>query len=216
MRSPAGCFSSSLKLVSRGRLACCWHWKLRLRLISCSKRFRRLGATNCHCAVFRWPLSRKTAHKITCNHCWLSDLEPHTGRCCPGQLSDHNNNTNIRKWCTKYAVKVGLGLNRDLTRPAKIAINLTRNPTRRDPRMDPIRVHLWVLLTCKLWKISLFNMSRPETFGMARVKYLHRDQKWHQPEARFKYVNAVLSKPQNEIYLGLHVLFKHLTLQAER
>ena len=39
-------------------------------------------------------------------------------------------------------------LTRDPTRPAKIALNLTRdptrpNPTRPDPRMDPIRVHLW-------------------------------------------------------------------------
>jgi len=41
-------------------------------------------------------------------------------------------------------------LTRDPTRPAKIALNLTRdptrpNPTRPDPRMDPIRVHLCAL-----------------------------------------------------------------------
>jgi len=31
--------------------------------------------------------------------------------------------------------------NRDPTRFAKIALNLTRDPTRPDPLMDPIRVH---------------------------------------------------------------------------
>jgi len=50
-----------------------------------------------HCC-FLLPLSRrKTTHKITCNHRWLSNIELHIGRCCPGQLSNNSKNTNDKK-----------------------------------------------------------------------------------------------------------------------
>jgi len=53
--------------------------------IDLSESLRRLGETNCHCSVSCCPLSRrKTTHKTTCNHCRLSYLKPHSGRCCVG------------------------------------------------------------------------------------------------------------------------------------
>jgi len=43
----------------------------------------------------------------------------------------------------------------DQTRPAKFALNLTRDPTRPDPRVDPTRVH-----PCARYVLHIWNYGR--------------------------------------------------------